>query len=166
MANDVAKTLAAAATGGGAKVVDITLKLRADPANNAVIKQLTEQVNDAVRKASQEIETVTQKLVASANRSAKSIGDAMTKAFERVAAKHTEMTAKMEAEDKASSEAFKKRIADAERDSKRLADTDAAFTKRAEQNSIQSIDRVHEHRRKKAAEKREELLHTGVKQFG
>jgi hypothetical protein len=131
-----------------------------------VVKQLSDQVNDAVRKVLQDIETATQKLVASANQSAKSLGDAMCKAFERVSAKHSEISAKMETEIKAVSQARKQGAAEAERDLMRQTQTEAALTKQAEQSTIASLDRVREHRRKKAPEGKQEQLNNGLKQFG
>ncbi len=166
MASNVGTILAAAAAGGGPKVVDIALRFRTDPANGAVVKQLSDQINDAVRKVNQGIDAATHNLVASANQSAKSLGDAMCKALERVSAKHSEISTKMESEIKAVSQAHRQGAAEAERDFVRQAQTEATLTKQAEQSAVASLDRIREHRRKKAGEGKQEQLNNGLKQFG
>jgi hypothetical protein len=92
MASDVAATLAQIATStqisSRAVVVDITLRLRADPANSAVVKQLSEQVSGATRKALQDAEDIGQKLVSKANGWAKSIRESMSKGLEQLPAGH------------------------------------------------------------------------------
>jgi hypothetical protein len=89
MANDVAAILAQIASSAQISsrvvVVDVTLRLRADPANSAVVKQLSEQVSGATRKALQDVEETGQKLVAKANGWAKSIRESMSKALEQSA---------------------------------------------------------------------------------
>ncbi len=153
--------LGVAVSGGDGRVVEVTLRLRADSGNGAVVKQLTQQVNDAARKVYEDIEAVTQKLIAAANESAKSIGDAMSKACERMASDYEESSSKIEAGSKRVAEAHKQRAADAERDAKHQARIESSLTKQTEQGAIQSMDRVEEHRRKQ-----EELLKRGLQQFG
>jgi hypothetical protein len=79
--------LAGAASGppDRAKVMEITLKLRADSGNSAVLKQLSEQVRDASRKAIQEAEHLGEALVKKAHGWAKEMGEAITKSLEKAA---------------------------------------------------------------------------------
>jgi hypothetical protein len=79
--------LAGAASGppDRAKVMEITLKLRADSGNSAVLKQLSEQVKDAARKAIQEAEHLGEALVKKAHGWAKEMGEAITKSLEKAA---------------------------------------------------------------------------------
>jgi len=79
--------LAGAASGppDRAKVMEITLKLRADSGNTAVLKQLSEQVKDAARKAIQEAEHLGEALVKKAQGWAKEMGEAITKSLEKAA---------------------------------------------------------------------------------
>ncbi|HET6327056.1 MAG TPA: hypothetical protein VFG04_20415 [Planctomycetaceae bacterium] len=79
--------LAGAASGppDRAKVMEITLKLRADSGNSAVLKQLSEQVKDAARKAIQEAEHLGEALVKKAHGWAKDMGEAITKSLEKAA---------------------------------------------------------------------------------
>jgi hypothetical protein len=85
MTSDVGAVLAMAATGVGTKVVDITLRLKADPGNSAVVKQLSDQIGSGTRKAVQEVEDLGQKLVGKANDWATKIRASMSKALEQSA---------------------------------------------------------------------------------
>jgi hypothetical protein len=79
--------LAGAASGppNRAKVMEITLKLRADSGNAAVLTQLTEQVKSAAHKAIQEAEHLGEALVKKAHGWPKEMGEAITKALEKAA---------------------------------------------------------------------------------
>jgi hypothetical protein len=85
MTSDVGAVLAMAATGGGTKVVDITLRLKADRGNSAVVKQLSDQIGSGTRKAVQEVEDLGQKLVGKANDWSTKIRASMSKALEQSA---------------------------------------------------------------------------------
>jgi hypothetical protein len=82
MPNDIAKTLAAAATGGGAKVIEITLRLKSDPGNSAALKQLGDQVGQTTRRALKDIDELGQKLVSKVGEWAKSIREQLSKPLE------------------------------------------------------------------------------------
>jgi len=79
--------LAGAAYGpsDSAKVMEISLKLRADSGNAAVLKQLTTQVHDAFTKVVKETEQVGEKLVDKAHEWGKSMGESIRKALEKAA---------------------------------------------------------------------------------
>src|ERR1700731_2237266 len=95
---DVSKILAGAAYGPSesAKVMEISLKLRADSGNAAVLKQLTTQVHDAFTKVVKETEQVGEKLVDKAHEWGKSMGESIRKALEK-AASDAEKSARREA---------------------------------------------------------------------
>jgi len=86
MAN-ISKTLAGAAYGpsDSPKVMEMTLKLRADDGNAAVLKQLTSQVHDAFAKVVKETEQVGAKLVDKAQEWGKSMGESIRKSVEKAA---------------------------------------------------------------------------------
>ncbi|HEV8000914.1 MAG TPA: hypothetical protein VGP63_13605 [Planctomycetaceae bacterium] len=65
--------------------MEITLQLRADSGNSAVLKQLTEQVKEAAHKAIQEAEHLGEALVKKAHGWAKEMGESITKALEKAA---------------------------------------------------------------------------------
>jgi hypothetical protein len=98
--------LAGAASGppDRAKVMEITLKLRADSGNAAVLKQLTGQIKDAAHKAIQEAEHLGDALVKKAHGWAKEMGEAITKSLEK-AAEEREKTERKEAAKKESGHA-------------------------------------------------------------
>jgi hypothetical protein len=80
MATDAATT----ASGTANKVVETTLRLRADGGNSAVADQLFQQVTGAVHKAFQEVEQVGGQLVSKANGWVKSAADATGPMWNRV----------------------------------------------------------------------------------
>ncbi len=91
MAND-APTMT---SGPGSKVVETTLRLRADSGNAAIANQLFEQINGAVHKAFQEVEQVGGQLVTKANGWVKSAGDTMGPVWNRMVVDAKQANAKV-----------------------------------------------------------------------